>query len=178
MKKIMTLALTMLLSIAAYAADYGTYYQNMPVKMQQPEVAVIPDYSVNLKDFGAVGDGITLNTQAFDKAIKALDKKGGGHLIVPAGVWLTGLISLKSNIDLHIEKNAVIMATPDRTQHFKVSNGLKAEKTSPLISASKRTNISITGEGTIDGNGAMWRPVKRSKVSDVEWKEYKSMGGT
>lgn len=75
MKKIMTLAVTMLLSIAAYAADYGTYYQNMPVKMQQPEVAVIPDYSVNLKDFGAVGDGITLNTQAFDKAIKALDKK-------------------------------------------------------------------------------------------------------
>ena len=74
MKKIMTLAVTMLLSIAAYAADYGTYYQNMPVKMQQPEVAVIPDYSVNLKDFGAVGDGITLNTQAFDKAIKA-DKK-------------------------------------------------------------------------------------------------------
>lgn len=178
MKKIMTLALTMLLSIATYAADYGTYYQNMPVKMQQPEVAVIPDYSVNLKDFGAVGDGITLNTQAFDKAIKALDKKGGGHLIVPAGVWLTGLISLKSNIDLHIEKNAVIMATPDRSQHFKVSNGVKAEKTSPLISASKRTNISITGEGTIDGNGAMWRPVKRYKVSDAEWKEYKSMGGT
>ena len=49
MKKIMTLALTMLLSIAAYAADYGTYYQNMPVKMQQPEVAVIPDYSVDRK---------------------------------------------------------------------------------------------------------------------------------
>ena len=43
--------------IAAYATDYGKYYQNLPVKMQQPEMPVIPDYSVNLKDFGAVGDG-------------------------------------------------------------------------------------------------------------------------
>ena len=123
--------------IAAYATDYGKYYQNLPVKMQQPEMPVIPDYSVNLKDFGAVGDGITLNTAAFEKAVKALDNKGGGHLIVPEGVWLTGLISLKDNIDLHLEKNAIVMATPDRSLHFKVKDGVKDKKCSPLISASR-----------------------------------------
>lgn len=179
MKKLIVLAVVMVVGFAsAIAADYGKYYQNLPVKMVQPLAPEISDYSVNIKDFGGVGDGLTLNTEAFAKAIKALDNKGGGHLVVPEGVWLTGLISLKDNIDLHLEKNAILMATPDRTQHFKVKNGVKDKKCSPLISASKRKNVSITGEGTIDGNGAMWRPVKRSKVSDVEWKEFTGMGGT
>ncbi|WP_308591585.1 glycoside hydrolase family 28 protein [uncultured Prevotella sp.] len=179
MKKLIVLAVVMVVGFAsAIAADYGKYYQNLPVKMAQPLAPEISDYSVNIKDFGGVGDGLTLNTEAFAKAIKALDNKGGGHLVVPEGVWLTGLISLKDNIDLHLEKNAILMATPDRTQHFKVKDGVKDKKCSPLISASKRKNVSITGEGTIDGNGAMWRPVKRSKVSDVEWKEFTGMGGT
>ena len=179
MKKLIVFAVVMVVGFAsAIAADYGKCYQNLPVKMAQPLAPEISDYSVNIKDFGGVGDGLTLNTEAFAKAIKALDNKGGGHLVVPEGVWLTGLISLKDNIDLHLEKNAILMATPDRTQHFKVKDGVKDKKCSPLISASKRKNVSITGEGTIDGNGAMWRPVKRSKVSDVEWKEFTGMGGT
>ena len=179
MKKLIVLAVVMVVGFAsAIAADYGKFYQYLPVKMVQPLAPEISDYSVNIKDFGGVGDGLTLNTEAFAKAIKALDNKGGGHLVVPEGVWLTGLISLKDNIDLHLEKNAILMATPDRTQHFKVKDGVKDKKCSPLISASKRKNVSITGEGTIDGNGAMWRPVKRSKVSDVEWKEFTGMGGT
>ena len=159
MKKLIVFAVVMVVGFAsAIAADYGKYYQNLPVKMVQPLAPEISDYSVNIKDFGGVGDGLTLNTEAFAKAIKALDNKGGGHLVVPEGVWLTGLISLKDNIDLHLEKNAILMATPDRTQHFKVKDGVKDKKCSPLISASKRKNVSITGEGTIDGNGAMWRP--------------------
>lgn len=179
MNRIMTVAAALLLGAAsAFAGDYAKYYQNLPAKMAEPVAATISNYSVNLKDFGGVGDGLTLNTAAFEKAIKALDNKGGGHLIVPEGVWLTGLISLKDNIDLHLEKNAILLATPDRTQHFKTKDGVTEKKCTPLISASKRKNISITGEGIIDGNGAVWRPVKRSKVSDVEWKEYTAMGGT
>lgn len=99
-------------------------------------------------------------------------------MVVPAGIWMTGLISLKDNMDLHIEKNAVIMASADKELFFKEKDGKKESKATPLINASKRKNISITGEGTIDGNGALWRPVKRSKVSDVEWKEFLYMGGT
>lgn len=179
MNRFLTLSAAMLMSInMAFATDYDKYYEALPVKMAQPTAPVIPDYSVNIKDFGAIGDGLTLNTQAIEKAIKTLDKQGGGHLIVPAGVWLSGLISLKDNIDLHLEKNAILMATPDRGQFFKVKDGVRDARCTPFINASKRKNISITGEGIIDGNGKMWRPVKRQKVSDVEWNDYKQMGGT
>ena len=165
----------MLMSLFAgslWAGPYEKYYQNLPVEMVEPALPSIPEYTVTLTDFGAVGDGMVDNTQAFTKAISALNKKGGGHLVVPAGIWLTGPISLKSHIDLHLEKNAVVLLTPDRAAH------LKDGKAVPGINASKRTDISITGEGIIDGNGEWWRGVKRSKVSDTEWNAFKRMGGT
>ena len=172
MKRLLLWVVALMATLTIQAQDYSSYYQNLPVEMPTPVLAEIPELTVLLTNFGAVGDGLTLNTDAFNKAIASLSKQGGGHLVVPAGIWLTGPIALKDNIDLHLEKNAIIMATPDRALH------LKGEKTTTLISASKRKNISITGEGTIDGNGAMWRPVKRGKVSDTEWKEFLSMGGT
>lgn len=179
MRRKALLCLLMLpLFAAAQTKDYGKYYTNLPVKMSQPVLPSIPANTVNLKDFGGVADGVTLNTEAFSKAISALNKKGGGHLVVPAGIWLTGLISLKDNIDLHLEKNAVILASPDKSLFIKEKDGRKDKKCTPLISASKRKNISITGQGIIDGNGAYWRPVKRAKVSDTEWNEFMSMGGT
>lgn len=179
MKK--TSIITLLLStfgLTATASDYAKYYVNMPIDIQQATPPNIPDNTVKLTDFGAIGNGIALNTEAFRKAISTLANKGGGHLIVPAGIWLTGPISLKDNIDLHIERNGVIMAASDRSLFIKTENGKAQAKNSPLITASKRQDISITGEGAIDGNGALWRPVKRSKVSDVEWSDYKALGGT
>lgn len=179
MKKTSLLCLALLLATSMVRAeDYSSHYHDLPVNMPVVNAPAIPDYSVSIKDFGGVGDGITLNTEAFKKAISALDKKGGGHLVVPSGIWLTGLISLKDNIDLHLEKNAILLASPDKKLFIKENGGVKDDKCTPMINASKRKNISITGEGVIDGNGAYWRPVKRSKVSDTEWKEFLYMGGT
>ena len=172
MRRFVTLLLSVLLACAAYAGDYATYYRNLPVSLTEPALPVIPDNSVCLTDFGAQGDGITDNTEAFAQAIGALAGAGGGHLVVPAGIWLTGPVTLKDHIDLHLEKNAMILLTPDREAHLK--NG----KAQPGINASKRTDISITGEGIIDGNGEWWRGVKRGKVSDVEWNAFARMGGT
>ena len=173
-------SLLFLIPAMSTAGDYGKFYQNLPVNISEPQLPSIPDYTVSISDFGAVGDGCTLNTEAFSKAISQLSKKGGGHLIVPAGVYLTGLISLKDNIDLHLERNAMILCSPDKSDFLKKNKetGELASKASPAISASKRKNISITGEGIIDGNGEWWRAVKRGKVSDVEWKVFKDMGGT
>ena len=73
--------------VAQAQNPYKKYTDKLPFPMPEISVPVIPAYTVNLKTFGAVGDGITLNTQAFEKAIAALSKKGGGHLVVPQGVW-------------------------------------------------------------------------------------------
>jgi len=170
--------LLIVFGLTAKANDYAKYYVNMPVEMPKATPPQIPANSVNLRDFGAKGDGLTLNTDAINRAISALAKQGGGHLIVPAGIWLTGPFALKDKIDLHLERNAVLMGSTDRSLYVKTADGKPQGKCVPLITASKRADISITGEGTIDGNGALWRPVKRSKASDVEWKDYTSLGGT
>lgn len=182
MRKIIISLMALFAMTTIQAANaYDKYYQNLPVQMSQPTLPTIPSYQVSLLDFGGKGDGLTLNTQAFSKAISQLAKNGGGHLNVPAGIYLTGAISLKDNIDLHLEKNAIIVFSEDKNDFLNVKNesepGMRV-RCLPALTASKRTNISITGEGTIDGNGEWWRPVKRGKVSDVEWNQFKSMGGT
>ena len=161
--------------LSAKAEDYSKHYQNLPVELKQVVSFDIPDNTVSIADFGGVGDGVALNTEAFRKAISALTKKGGGRLVVPQGVWLTGPIVLKDNIDLHIERNAIVLFSPDKSL-FVDAEG-KSSRCDPGIKASKRKNIAITGEGIIDGNGAQWRPVKRSKVSDTEWKRFAAIGG-
>lgn len=163
------------LTTTAQAQDYTTYYQNLPVALQQVTAPVIPANSITLTEVGGVGDGVALNTEAFQKGISQLSKQGGGRLVVPAGVWLTGPIMLKDNIELHLDKNAIILFSPDKRLYVDPSSN--SERCQPAIRASKRKNIAITGSGIIDGNGAQWRPVKRGKVSDTEWKEFKKMGG-
>jgi polygalacturonase len=180
MKQLILAATLLLFSASSFGQDnYSRYYENLPVSMPMVATPNIPDRRVSLTDFGAKGDGLTMNTEAFAKAISTLAKAGGGHLDVPAGIYLTGLISLKDNIDLHLDRNATILFSPDKRDLLKQKNANEpVTKASPCLTASKRTNISITGEGVIDGNGEYWRPVKRGKVSDVEWNQYKALGGT
>ena len=94
MRKILLSLLAILGMATTYAQDYSKYYQNLPVQMSQPILPAIPANQVSILDCGGKGDGTTINTQAFSKAISQLSKKGGGHLNVPAGIYLTGLISL------------------------------------------------------------------------------------
>ena len=175
MKQLILTALTIVSILSAKAEDYSKHYQNLPVELKQVVSFDIPDNTVSIADFGGVGDGVALNTEAFRKAISALTKKGGRRLVVPQGVWLTGPIVLKDNIDLHIERNAIVLFSPDKSL-FVDAEG-KSSRCDPGIKASKRKNIAITGEGIIDGDGAQWRPVKRSKVSDTEWKRFAAIGG-
>ncbi|MEQ8809598.1 MAG: glycoside hydrolase family 28 protein [Imperialibacter sp.] len=149
---------------------------DMP-KMTEP---VIPNYRVSLLDFGGVPDGATLNTEAFANAIEAIVSKGGGHLVVPRGIWLTGPITLKSNLDLHVEEGALILFSDDKTLYPIVATsfeGLDTYRCISPINALEVENISITGKGVIDGNGDAWRLVKRSKVSGQQWKEIVTGGG-
>ena len=173
MKKIIfCLSLLALCLSPLRAGEYGTLYSELPVALAEPALPSIPSLTVTLTDFGAVGDGVTDNTVAFEKAVASLAKQGGGHLVVPAGIFLTGPVALKDRIDLHLERGAMILLSPDKRAH------LRKGRVVPGISAGKCQDVSITGEGIIDGNGEWWRGVKRGKVSDTEWNAFRRMGGT
>ncbi len=166
-------------SVAAERPDYSHYYSNLPISMAQTAAPEIPDYRVNVADYGAVGDGTTLCTDAFAKAIAAVEAHGGGHVDVPAGIYLTGPIELTSHIDLHLDHNATLYFSPDPSLYVQ-KEGAKSTRGRyrSAISAEHATDISITGGGLIDGSGNYWRPVKRGKQSDEEWKAYVKQGGT
>lgn len=159
---------------------YEAVYKDLPFDMPRVEAPKFPDRKVNLADFGAVGNGEELCTAAFAKAIDVLAEKGGGHLIVPAGVWFTGPIVLKSNIDLHLEKGAVILFSPDVDLYPLVETvfeGLDTRRCQSPVSGRNLENVAITGEGAIDGNGHYWRPLKREKVTEGVWKQTIARGG-
>ena len=159
---------------------YGCYTQEVPFQMPEVSAPVFPDRQLNLRDFGAVGDGIVLNTEAFARAIDALSSQGGGRLVIPAGVWHTGPIVLKSNINLHLEVGAVILFAADETLYpiIKTSfEGLDTRRCQSPLSAQGCENIAITGHGVIDGNGQYWRPVKKGKMTESQWKEVLDRSG-
>lgn len=175
--------LCLALTLGAQAQDnpYRVYTRQLPFSMPEVSAPVFPKKTVNLTQFGAKGDGKTLCTEAFNKAIDELSRQGGGRLSVPQGVWFTGPIVLKSHVNLHLEKGAIILFSGDMDLYPVIETNYEGELRkhcqSP-VSAVGQTDIAITGQGIIDGNGEWWRAVKRSKVSDVEWKAFREMGGT
>lgn len=175
MKKILLSMMLSLSCICMHAQDYASRYTGLPVEVAAVTPVKFPSRTVSLTDFGAKGDGMTLCSEAFSRAIESLSAEGGGRLHIPAGVWLTGPLELKSDIELHLDRNAIIYFSPDKELY--VDPSPKATRVRACISANGCRNIGITGEGIIDGNGAQWRPVKRGKVSAEEWKTFKRMGG-
>lgn len=137
--------------------------------------------TADIRKYGAIGDGAVLNTNSIQNAINAMAKKGGGVVKIPEGVWLTGPIRLLSNINLHITGRALVIFTPDFDQYPLVVSsfeGVNAARCMSPITAEKVSNIAITGTGMLNGNGVYWRPLKKDKLSDSEWKNHlKNFGG-
>ena len=153
-----------------------TQAQKLPVV---PQVKFRKD-SFSITRFGAKADGLTLNTAAINAAIEACSKKGGGVVVVPEGLWLTGPIVLKNNVNLHLKKNALLQFTGDFNQYPLVKGnweGLPQMRNQSPLSANNATNIAITGYGVIDGSGNAWRMVKKDKLNETQWKKLVSSGG-
>lgn len=162
------------------ASPYDSLYEDLPFEMPRIKAPVFPSTTVSVSDFGGKGNGIELNTEAFRLAIDDLVKRGGGTLLVPSGVWLTGPIELKSNINLHLTERAILLFSPDKDLYPLVETsfeGLDTRRCQSPISARDAENVAITGQGAIDGNGEVWRPLKREKVSDSQWRRITSRGG-
>lgn len=134
----------------------------------------------NIVKYGAVSDGLTLNTRSINQAIDACSKNGGGVVLVPTGLWSTGPVELKSNVNLHLQSGAVLSFTRDMSQYKLVETnweGLAAVRNQSPISGTGLTNVAITGKGVVDGNGDAWRMVKKEKLTANQWEKLVASGG-
>src|SRR5574344_1417424 len=129
----------------------------------------------NVRDFGAVGDGRALDSKAINKAIDVCVADGGGKVEIPAGTFLCGSIRLKSNIELHLEAGAKILAAPagmhvyDESEKFEGKQYQDGGHTffhNSLIWADGQRNISITGHGMIDGEGLTKKDNEHAGIVD------------
>ncbi|MBC7784946.1 MAG: glycoside hydrolase family 28 protein [Burkholderiales bacterium] len=105
---------------------------------------------------GAVSDGFTLNTAAFQAAIDQCSQTGGGAVVVPAGRFVIGTLILKDNVTLHLAKDATLLGSPNAADYqnpLPFKDGTGAELGAALILAIDAKNVGIEGEGTIDGQG-------------------------
>jgi len=123
----------------------------------------------DITKYGAIGDAETLNTIAIQKTIDKASEKGGGRVIVPSGQFVTGAIFLKTGVELHLEKGARLMGSTNRLEYG-------GDVANALISADKQKNISITGEGIIDGQGAevvknLYKQLRADRLHDKYWKD-------
>ena len=180
--RLLLLALGILQIFCCQAKDkrLNTLYKELPFKMQRVAEPRIPRRSVNLAQYGAKPDGTTLGTDAFAKAMEDLARKGGGRLIVPAGIWLTGPIAMQSRIELHLEANAIIVFSTDQDLYPIIDTnfeGLDVRRCLSPIHAEGAHDIAITGSGIIDGSGDAWREVKKNKVGSTLWKAITARGG-
>jgi len=147
-----------------------------------PEVArpVFKKDTFSIIKYGAVADGITLNTVAINAAIVDCNKKGGGVVLVPPGLWLTGPVVLLSNVNLHIDRAAMIQFTDDKSQYPIVAGnweGHPAARCQSPVSAVDAENVAITGGGVVDGNGDAWRWIAKERLTEGEWKQKVASGG-
>jgi polygalacturonase len=155
-------------------------YKGVEFEMPRVKEPVIPGYTVKITDFGAVSGGLALNTKAFADAIDAVSGKGGGKVIIPSGIWLTGPVVLKSNLELHTESGAIVLFSKDKDLYPLVETSFEGLNTwrclSPLTGKDLE-NIALTGEGVWDGSGDAWRHVKKEKLTEAQWKKLVASGG-
>lgn len=158
----------------------GGVYENLPFAMPEVQRPVFPDYRVSICDFGAEEGGRVLCTEAINAAIRSVHEKGGGTVVIPAGLWLTGPIVLQSNVNLYAERNALVTFSSDYSLYPIIATsfeGRSEKRCQSPISALDAENIAITGEGVFDGAGDEWRPVKKMKMTERQWKDLLKSGG-
>lgn len=117
--------------------------------------------------YGAIADGETNNAPYIQKAIDEASEKGGGKVIVPPGVFVSGAVFLKDNVELHLQKGALLLGSTSRLHYGE-------DEAHALISAEKKNNISITGKGVINGRGNevvkdLYKLLRAGRLNDEKW---------
>jgi len=123
--------------------------------MAVPRLPKIPARVKSIIQFGAVGDGHFLNTEAISRTIQACAQAGGGIVEIPPGLWLTGPIELKSNINLHLDSGAVVLFSRDHSLYPVMTSSPSSHTffvMSPVYGY-KLQDVAITGPGIMNGSG-------------------------
>lgn len=140
-------------------------WAKLPDILERIVAPEFPDHEFVITKYGAVGNGTSDCTEAFRKAIDECSQAGGGKVVVPAGIFLTGAIHLRNNVNLSVEKSAVIRFSTNTAGYLPVVftryEGTEVMNYSPFVYAFEQTNIAITGEGTLDG-----------QASDTAWHDW------
>ncbi len=134
----------------------------------------------SIVQYGAKNAVSMLNTGAIQQAIQQASQQGGGVVLIPAGFWISGPITILSNVNLHIAQGAVLQFSSNPKDYPLVRTnweGVDAIRAQSPISALGARNIAITGFGIIDGAGEAWRPVKKGKLTSGEWDKLVRSGG-
>lgn len=165
---------------ASKTTNQTDLYSGIEFTMPRVKEPVIPKNTVSIIDFGAKSNGQDLCTKAFKDAIDAVSKKGGGRVIIPRGTWLTGPITLKSNIELYSEPGALVIFSTDKDLYPLVESifeGWKTFRCMSPINGRNLENVALTGKGVYDGSGDAWRQVKKEKLTESQWKNLVASGG-
>jgi len=150
--------------------------QNLPFPSFAITVPTFPDKTFNILDAGAIGNGIYKNTEAINSTIDKCSKAGGGKVIIPAGLWCTGPIYMKSNVNLFLAEGAIVIFSSNLDDYPLIVDENGKSNIPNLINGSGLVNVAITGSGIFNGNGQDWRMVKKEKMNDREWKNYIKTG--
>ncbi len=153
---------------------------NLPFEMPEVIVPVFKADTFNIEKYGAVSNGKFLNTEVINSTIELCSKNNGGVVLIPKGVWLTGPVVLKDNVNLHLEEGALLQFSGDRSLYPLLDNfyeGKKNPRCQNPISGKNLKNIAITGKGIIDGEGGAWRQIKKDKLTERHWNEVTASGG-
>ena len=174
MRKIVLGCLALFFLGGAYAQDPQTAWsREYPQIERSIQAPTFKNKDYVITDFGAVAnDESKLNHTAINKAIETCSAEGGGRVIVPAGVWHTGPLTLLSNVNLHLQEGATLLFTTDMSVFpFVLTRweGLDCYNFQPLIYAYDQKNIALTGNGTVDGNGSPdnWWYMKRNSTDRI-----------
>ena len=136
----------------------SAWEKTYPEILSQIRVPVFEDTTYNIADYGAVSDNPGfLNQDIINSVIDLCSGNGGGVVNIPEGIWHTGPLVLKNNVNLHVAEGAILLFTSDTSRYPVVMTrweGMDCINTSPMIYAYGQENIAITGEGTIDGGAS------------------------
>jgi polygalacturonase len=180
MKKVFFYLYVIILMVLFQGFAYFAHGQKATHTLPVIRTTTFRNIDFNIKKYGAKPDGITLNTKSIQSAIDDCTTRGGGKVVVPVGMWLTGPLVLKSNVNLFLEKNALLQFTSDFNQFPLVEGnyeGLPQMRNQPPLSATGQQNIGITGFGIIDGSGDAWRSIKKDKLTESQWNNLVASGG-